>query len=170
MLERLIWVPEVMIRLSRHYTTLLDFGPPDKQKSATMPFHLAHAVALTKTLNQATGLPGLMQPAMFDMSIHTAKTQDEADTIDTTAVWNETRRKFISHNSAVSEGTCGQASFFSPFFREYDVGYFTYVMYAHHLLLNYFNAFCSQLTDVTCVLGIARMLPTCTRPSLLEIP
>ncbi|KAK1749430.1 hypothetical protein QBC47DRAFT_441977 [Echria macrotheca] len=116
MLEHFVWLPEVMVRLSRH-----------RQDDSKLPQDLANALAKSKTLNLAVRLLGLMQPAMFDLAIYTPKSANEASSIDTTAIWNQSRNKCLPYKDVEGEELFGQASF-SPAFRGYDAGYFTYVM------------------------------------------
>lgn len=123
-----------MSRLSRHYKTLPEFDPKgeedspgDNAEGTTIPVDLARAVARTKTLNKATGLLSLMQPALFDLAIYTPKTSEEARCMDTTAIWNNLSSQYLPYNFPENESMFGQASF-SPHFRGTDVGYFKYVM------------------------------------------
>lgn len=132
MLEHFIWLPDVMVRLSRHYTTLSthsygDDGGDDVTESATIPLELARAVAKTKTQNAATGWLSLMQRALFDLVVHTPESQEAAAAIDTTAIWNETKSQCLPFKFPDDEVMFGQASF-SSFFRGYDAAYFTYLM------------------------------------------
>ena len=75
MLEHFVWLPEVMVRLSRHVSTLPEFASSGmgSQDDPKMPLDLACALARSKTLNSALGLLNLMQPAMFDLAIYTLK-------------------------------------------------------------------------------------------------
>lgn len=68
MLEHFIWIPEVTVRLSNHYTSLPAFRSRDKVENTKFSLDLARAVARTKSLNAATGLLGLLQSAMFDLA------------------------------------------------------------------------------------------------------
>jgi metallopeptidase MepB len=134
MLEHFIWIPEVMSRLSRYYKTLPDFkpkgegdNPGDIAEGTTIPMNLARAMARTKTLNKATGLLGLMQPALFDLTIYSPKTSEEAKSMDTTAMWNKLSCQYLPYHFPENESMFGHASF-SPHFRGTDVGYFKYIM------------------------------------------
>lgn len=123
MLEHFVWVPEIIIRLSKYHKALDEPSSPEN----TMPRELAEAVARTKLVGKATGLMSFIQPSLFDLAIYTPESHQDAVYMDTTALWNETRRLYAPHQTPIDERIFGQASF-SPFFRGYDVGYFTYVM------------------------------------------
>ncbi len=132
MLEHFIWLPDVMVRLSRHYTTLPAYyhggrREEDVIERAAIPLDLARAVAKTKNQNAATGWLSLMQPALFDLVIHTPETHEAAAAMDTTAIWNETKSQCLPFSFPKDEVMFGQAAF-SPLFRGYDAAYFTYVM------------------------------------------
>jgi metallopeptidase MepB len=132
MLEHFVWIPEVMQRLSQHYSTIPFFqlaaentNRDARQPGAIMPLELARAVARTRTLNQASGLLNFVQGAMFDLAIYTPKTHQDAINMDTTAIWDDTKRKYLICKHA--EGSPGQASV-SLFFRGCDAAYFKYLM------------------------------------------
>jgi len=134
MLEHFIWLPEVMIRLSRHYTTLPEFiqeGKVEDEKgmvgSISLPLDLARAVERTKTVNFASGLLNFLKGALFDLALYTPKTHEEAIDMDTTALWNRLGRQYLPVKLPDDEDTFGQASF-SPCFRGNEVGFFTYLM------------------------------------------
>jgi metallopeptidase MepB len=134
MLEHFIWLPEVMIRLSRHYKTLPAFtqgGKPRDEKdvvgSVSLPLNLACAVERTKTVNFASGLLNSLRGALFDLALYTPKTHEEATAIDTTALWNRLGHQYLPLKLPDDEETFGQASF-SPCFRGNEVGFFTYLM------------------------------------------
>ena len=123
MLEHFVWVPDVIIRLSKHYTALGKSSTPDN----AMPEELAQAVARTKLVGKATGLMSFIHPSLFDLAIHTPQSHQEAIDLDTTTLWNEMRCQYAPYQAPTEERIFGQASF-SALFRGYDVGYFTYVM------------------------------------------
>jgi metallopeptidase MepB len=128
MLEHFVWIPEVMVRLSRHYTTLPSFQPGGGgQEPATIPLDLARGVARTKKLNQASGLLGLLTVAMFDLAIYTPRTHGEATSMDTTALWNEMRRRYLPYAAPEDKNVFGQAQF-TGLFRGWDVACFKYIM------------------------------------------
>lgn len=123
-----------MVRLSRHYKTLPAFSPSssgqnstDVEESATIPLDLARAVARTKTLNDATGMVGSVQRALFDLAIYTPKTHEEAMGMDLTAMWNKAQHIYLPYKYPENEKLFGLASF-SSFFRGYDAAFFTYAM------------------------------------------
>jgi len=143
MLEHFVWVPEVIVRLSRHVSTLPGFAAAASGENASearsqddspeikMPLELARALARSKTLNHATGLLSLMQPAIFDQAIYTPANAEQASVMDTTKIWNQTREQCLPYKDRDAKSNdvelFGQASL-SLAFRGYDANYFTYVM------------------------------------------
>lgn len=128
MLENFVWIPEVMVRLSRHYTALPGFvGSNDDssegEQEQTIPLDLARAVARTKYLHEAIGLLGLTQKAMFDLAIYTPRTHEEAAEMDITAVWSETLRCCFPYKHPGGIAQVAQ----TLFYRGYDAAYFTYL-------------------------------------------
>ncbi len=113
MLEHFIWIPDVMVRLSKHYTKLPAYSQSTGQVAGgdAIPLPLAQAVARTKTLNQATGLIYLMLPALYDLAIYTPKSHTDTVEMDTTAVWDEISSRYLPYEHCVGEGLAGQASF-----------------------------------------------------------
>jgi len=169
MLEHFVWVPEVIIRLSKHHTALNTKESNSLSLENKMPRELAEAVARTKLVGKATGLMSFIQPSLFDLAIYTPKTHQEAIDMDTTALWNETKRLYAPYQAPTptEETMFGQASI-SSFFRGYDVGYFTYVMWVYFVLF----ALTVCGTDVTFP-GPRYMRRTCTSqplPRILSTP
>lgn len=132
MLENWIWIPEVLVELGKHYTSLeeSDSGKPDGDDStrppAVLPRNLAEAIAATKTLFKAHNVLTQVQPAVFDLEIHTPPTHEASKNIDTTEVWNRTKREVLVEDYGKGLGCgAGQAQF-PHVFRKYDAGYFAY--------------------------------------------
>lgn len=153
MLENFIWVPEILVRLGRHYTYLGgsggkddtktcwandddddddDDGPRPNTVSATLPQDLAEAMARTKNVNAAHDMLVQIRLALFDLTIH-APSPEEGRTAtdqDTTLLWNTLRRDTVG----LADGdamTAGQAGF-QHIYKNYDAGYFGYVTYVTH--------------------------------------
>ncbi|KAF5534534.1 hypothetical protein FMEXI_11257 [Fusarium mexicanum] len=97
MLENWIWLPDVLIRLGSHY----------KSRKA-LPRELAESVARIRNINRANNILAQVQPALFDLAIHTPITHKAALEIDTTEDWG-----------------AGQARF-AHMFRKNDGSYFAY--------------------------------------------
>ncbi|KAF5970475.1 hypothetical protein FBULB1_9672 [Fusarium bulbicola] len=97
MLENWIWLPDVLIRLSSHF----------KSRKA-LPRELAESVARIRNINRANDILAQVQPALFDLAIHTPLTHKEALEMDTTEDWG-----------------AGQARF-AHMFRKNDGSYFAY--------------------------------------------
>lgn len=136
MLEYWVWIPEVLTCLGRHYSCLKDGDDPgqsdeDQEVTAegTLPRSLAESIARTKTLNEATGILTLIQPALFDLAIYTPPDHKAAMEMDMTTLWNATRRDVLPYSCGddTDDLGFGQAGV-SHLFRTYDVGYYAYAM------------------------------------------
>ncbi|KAF5237750.1 hypothetical protein FANTH_10625 [Fusarium anthophilum] len=116
MLENWIWLPDVLIRLSSHF----------KSRKA-LPRELAESVARIKNINRANDILAQVQPALFDLAIHTPLTHKAALEMDTTEVWNRTKRDILTHSfgSNPQDWGAGQARF-AHMFRKNDGSYFAY--------------------------------------------
>lgn len=136
MLENWIWIPEVLISLGKHYSCLKDGHAPrqadeyqEVTAERTLPRILAESVARTKTLNEATSMLALIQPALFDLAIYTQPDHKAATEMDMTTLWNKTRGDVLPYSCGndTDELGFGQAGV-SHLFRTYDVGYYAYAM------------------------------------------
>ncbi|KAG5755281.1 hypothetical protein H9Q69_005501 [Fusarium xylarioides] len=116
MLENWTWLPDVLIRLGRHY-----------KSKETLPRELAESVARTRNANRANNILSQVQPALFDLAIHTPPTQKAALEMDTTEIWNRTKRDVLTHSfgSNPQDWGAGQARF-AHMFRKNDGSYFAY--------------------------------------------
>jgi len=135
MLEHFIWIPDVMVRLSRHYTTLPGYRLEDSKQmdspaaeESTIPLSLARAVSRTQNLNQATGLLGLMQPAIFDLAIYAPETHEQAASIDIVSTWNKSTSECFPYRQPMNDEDDFGPAAFDALFRGWDVAYFKYVM------------------------------------------
>lgn len=141
MLENWIWIPEVLVGLSRHKFFLERSGgsPPTsslptgeqaaQQTEETLPLALAEAVCRTKASDRAHTILSQVQPALFDLAIHSPADHQAARDMDTTALWHQSRKDvlpYVFHNSDKESGF-GQGGF-PHVFRKYDAGYFAYPM------------------------------------------
>jgi metallopeptidase MepB len=145
MLEHFIWLPEVLKELGKHYTHLEGYhdrfidsdeadkrpAPPRKEREdigdGTFPNKLAEDLFRTKNLRKASGLLGFLRGALFDLALYTPKSHEEAKSMDTTALWNNTMRETLLNVSHDDEDRPGQAGW-SFSFRGIDVGYYTYLL------------------------------------------
>jgi metallopeptidase MepB len=130
MLENWIWIPEVLISLGKHYTCLNSDHTAkvtDENKEGMLPRSLAEDVARTKTLNLASDMLSQIQPALFDLAIYTPANHKAAIDMDTTVLWNTTRRDVLiqSYGDTSEDLGFGQAQF-PHAFRKCDAGYFAY--------------------------------------------
>ncbi|KIL85192.1 hypothetical protein FAVG1_11621 [Fusarium avenaceum] len=131
MLENWVWLPDILVRLGRHYET-----------HAALPRDLAEGVARTRNANRATNILAQVHPAVFDLAIHTPPTHEAAVEMDTTKVWNKTKRDILPYNSGPNpqDGGAGQARF-AHMFRKNDGSYFAYplsMVYAADLFASAF--------------------------------
>ncbi|KAF5573097.1 hypothetical protein FPANT_12595 [Fusarium pseudoanthophilum] len=116
MLENWIWLPDVLIRLGRHY-----------QSQEALPRELAESVARTRNANRANSILAQVQPALFDLAIHTPPSHKSALEMDTTEIWNRTKRDILTHSFGPNPKYwgAGQARF-AHIFRKNDGSYFAY--------------------------------------------
>jgi metallopeptidase MepB len=139
MLENWIWVPEALVSLSKHQPfRQRSKGPPPTtsdpaeeqaadQTEETLPLALAEVVCRTKAADRAHNILSQVQPALFDLAIHTPADHQAACDMDTTALWHQSRKDvlpYISYSSGKESGF-GQGGF-PHVFRKYDAGYFAY--------------------------------------------
>ncbi|WZH44071.1 Mitochondrial intermediate peptidase [Fusarium acuminatum] len=131
MLENWIWLPDVLVRLGRHFVS-----------QEALPRDLAEGVARTRHANRATNILAQVHPAVFDLTIHTPPTHKAALEMDTTEVWNQTKRYILPYNSGANprDWGAGQARF-AHMFRKNDGSYFAYplsMVYAADLFASAF--------------------------------
>ncbi|KAF5697301.1 hypothetical protein FMUND_15464 [Fusarium mundagurra] len=116
MLENWIWLPDVLVRLGRHY-----------ESQDALPRELAESVARTRNANRANSILAQEQPALFDLAIHTPPTHKASLEMDTTEIWNRTKRDILTHSFGPNpqDWGAGQARF-AHMFRKNDGSYFAY--------------------------------------------
>ncbi|KAF4423158.1 metallo ase [Fusarium acutatum] len=116
MLENWIWLPDVLFRLGRHH-----------KSQEALPRELAESIAQTRNVNRANSILAQVQPALFDLAIHTPPTHKEALEMDTTEIWNRTKREILTHSFGLNPQNwgAGQARF-AHMFRKNDGSYFAY--------------------------------------------
>ncbi|KAF5978683.1 hypothetical protein FCOIX_5729 [Fusarium coicis] len=116
MLENWIWLPDVLIRLGRHH-----------KSQEVLSRELAESVARTRNAYRANSILAQVQPALFDLAIHTPPTHKAALEMDTTEIWNKTKRDILTHSFGPDpqDWGAGQARF-AHMFRKNDGSYFAY--------------------------------------------
>jgi metallopeptidase MepB len=132
MLENWIWLPEVLVRLGRHYIS-----------QEALPRELAQRVARTRNANRANNILAQVQPALFDLAIHTPPTHEAALEMDTTEIWNKTKRDVLTHSFGPNprDWGAGQARF-AHMFRKNDGSYYAYplsMVFAADLFMSEFS-------------------------------
>lgn len=139
MLENWIWIPEVLVGLGKHYTFVgepkeglrTSFNPIEDgntgQAEETLPLALAQAISRTKTYDQAHKIISQIQPALFDLAVHTPTDHQAVLGMDVTALWNQTKHEIFQHSfgNRTEDWGFGQGGF-PHIFRKYDAGYFAY--------------------------------------------
>ncbi|KAJ4392173.1 hypothetical protein N0V93_005798 [Gnomoniopsis smithogilvyi] len=139
MLENFIWVPEILVRLGKHYSCIYSENArtwesvPSKQhdgqvtqeESARLPQDLAEAMARTKNVNAAHDMLAQIRLALFDLTIHAPSEGRTATDDETTLLWHTLRREVIGLSGG-SNMNAGQAGF-QHIYKNYDAGYFSYV-------------------------------------------
>ncbi|KAF5536976.1 hypothetical protein FNAPI_11576 [Fusarium napiforme] len=116
MLENWIWLPDVLVRLGHHY-----------KSQEALPRELAESVARTRNANRANSILAQVQPALFDLAIHTPSSHKAALEMDTTEIWNRTKMDILTHSFGPNpkDWGAGQARF-AHMFRKNDGSYFAY--------------------------------------------
>ena len=149
LLEHLIWQPEVLIKLGKHYSALPQYkqekgiGRESDTDEGLLPLTVAQDVYRTKHLGEAHGMATQLSSALFDLALYTTSTHEEALGINTTALWNTIKGTVLPYDRIDEEDQgFGQAEW-SPAFRNTDAGYYTYVQstaYAADLFASEFSA------------------------------
>lgn len=139
MLENFIWVPEILVRLGKHYSCLnsedaINWDSASRESdgqaakvSARLPQSLAQAMACTKNVNAAHDMLAQIRLALFDLIIHAPTEGRTATNDETTLLWHKLRRDIIGLQDGGSMNA-GQAGF-QHIYKNYDAGYFGYVTY-----------------------------------------
>lgn len=135
MLENFIWVPEILVRLGKHYSCLTahtETQPSESKQSnevdsdvfARLPQDLAEAMARTKNVNAAHDMLAQIRLALFDLSIHAPTGEKTATDEETTLLWHTLRQEVIGlqDGDAMNPGQAG----FQHIYKNYDAGYFGY--------------------------------------------
>lgn len=84
---------------------------------------LRQSVIESRDVNAATALLKQVHLRKFDMAVHTSSSQSSEEELDSTMLWNTTRKNVTK--LAGETGTAGQAVFGS-IFGSYDAGYYAY--------------------------------------------
>ncbi|KAM0233333.1 hypothetical protein ACHAP5_010450 [Fusarium lateritium] len=136
MLENWIWLPDILVRLGLHYDSR-------HESQGALPRDLAEGVARTRNANRASNILAQVHPALFDLTIHTPSTHAAALEMDTTDIWNKTKRNILTYSSGPDpqDWGAGQARF-AHMFRKNDGSYFAYplsMVYAADLFTSAFS-------------------------------
>lgn len=138
MLENFVWVPEILERLSMHFSYLSDDGnrplegqpaqlsDPGTANKKKLPRALAQAVHRCKNVNAAHDMLTQIRLSMFDLAIHAPLDGKTVTEDETTVLWNMLRRDVVGLQQNNTRMTAGQAGF-RHIYRGYDAGYFGYV-------------------------------------------
>lgn len=135
MLENFIWVPDILVRLGKHYSCLTvdtktkpsaseNSNDVDTNGFARLPQDLAEAMARTKNINAAHDMLAQIRLALFDLTIHAPAEEKTATDEETTLLWHTLRRDVIGlqDGGAMNPGQAG----FQHIYKNYDAGYFGY--------------------------------------------
>ncbi|KAJ3485639.1 hypothetical protein NLG97_g6773 [Lecanicillium saksenae] len=120
LLENWGWEPTVLSRLARHHRR--------HQEGAVecgMPAEVLSSILQNRGCFGANNMMPMLQRAIFDLTIHSPRTREEALGMDTTRIWNTTRRD-IAHQSADEEDWGWEEAAFGHLFRKYSAGFFAY--------------------------------------------
>lgn len=144
-LEHWTWEPSVLTCLGKHYSQLYQDTENSSPEIAEgmLPLKLAIDIARTKNLNKAINVLAMIQRAIFDLEIHAPATHEAALEMDTTTLWNATKRDVLpfSFRDEADNLGFGQAGF-GHIFRTYDAAFFSYALsqvYAADIYASYFK-------------------------------
>jgi metallopeptidase MepB len=135
MLEHWTWNADVLMAIGKHYTCL-DQRPAETQEDTNvledmgaLPRDFAEKVASTKQLHQAHQMAILIQRALFDLTIHSPNSHEQALNMDITRIWNSSRSEIVglALSDKPGEESLAHAAF-GHIFRKYDAGFFAYAM------------------------------------------
>ncbi|KAL2203206.1 zincin [Sarocladium strictum] len=135
MLEHWTWNADVLVAIGKHYTCLGQ-RPAETQEDTNvledmgaLPRDFVEKVASTKQLHQAHQMAILIQRALFDLTIHSPNSHEQALSMDMTRIWNLTRSEIVGLALSDKPGDESLAhAVFGHIFRKYDAGFFAYAM------------------------------------------
>ena len=146
-LENWIWVPDVLVRLGRHYSLLSagyrEHWETEQQQQgggkvsgveaeAALPRQLAEDLARARTVNGAHDMLHQVQLALFDLTIHTGRGHASVADIDLTRLWNTGMEATMRLSGLIDPDTGAMRGWdqagFGHIFRAYDAGYFAYAL------------------------------------------
>lgn len=120
LLENWAREPEVLSRITRHHQRYQDGAA-----NCGMTTEVILSIERNRGCFGANSMMPVLQRAIFDLRIHPPATREEALGMDTTMIWNTTRRD-IAHQSA-DEGDWGwEEAAFGHLFRKYSASFFAY--------------------------------------------
>ncbi|GAM88336.1 hypothetical protein ANO11243_063690 [Dothideomycetidae sp. 11243] len=139
MLENWCWTPSQLRALSKHYSYLSeeykaawsDTGSNSSQPSESMPDELIDSIIKTRHVNDALFNLRQLHFGIFDMTVHEAKSHDEAEKLEVSQLYNKLRKdiSLIDGPEVLGEGYewgHGEATF-GHLIGGYDAGYYGYL-------------------------------------------
>ena len=125
MLENWIWLPDVLIPLSHHWSHLPQYQelwktdhPGQELPDEDLPKKLAEDLYKTRTVNGAQDILGQVRLSLFDMIIHGEKE------VDIEKTWNDLKTEVMGLKTIGGKGFAG----FAHVFKGYDAGYYGYAL------------------------------------------
>ncbi|OAA32185.1 metallopeptidase MepB [Moelleriella libera RCEF 2490] len=133
MLENWCWTPSVLKFLSRHW-----------ESGKQIPDDLIERLIKTKHFNSASATLTQLFYGIFDMTIHTPKTHQEAEDMSIVQVWNKLRRDITGVKGPEDQGEGlewgHRYAGISHYIGGYDAGYYGY-LYSQVFSLDMFHTF-----------------------------
>ncbi|KAH0491613.1 hypothetical protein TgHK011_003038 [Trichoderma gracile] len=133
MLENWCWTPSVLKSLSKHWET-----------GEQIPDELVEKLVKTKHLNSAIGALAQLVIGTFDMTVHSPKTHEEAETTNYGKLWNQLRHDISGIKGPEDAGETiewgNRYANIGHFLGGYDAGYYGY-LYSEVFSLDMFHSF-----------------------------
>ncbi|UNI13952.1 hypothetical protein JDV02_000639 [Purpureocillium takamizusanense] len=123
-MEYLTWQPDFLQSVARHYTCVGN-NTGDGETDGKLPEDMLEALLNSRGNFRASGTMAAIHRAVFDLDIHSPASHEAAVEMDTTMLWNTSRRDMGCQGSDPADWGWEQAAF-GAIFRNYDAGYFGY--------------------------------------------
>ncbi|GIZ45789.1 hypothetical protein CKM354_000894200 [Cercospora kikuchii] len=146
MMEEFAYAPDVLKRLSQHYTRIdPKYAEAWKKNNTELPPETLPDAAISdmvknKVAFSAGGQIGQIALGKIDQIYHTPKSQEDAKKINTTKIWNDEFTAALKTEGQGIDGGHGQTSF-THIMQGYDAKYYAYLWSRVYAIDAYYTAF-----------------------------